>query len=63
MRSIPLLLAINQNKEDLLDIARYSVVESMNNAWYNCGRNHVNPQEPDFVAALVLNMTKYIGNE
>jgi hypothetical protein len=61
MRKTPILLAINQSKKELLDIARLSTILSLGESWNNCRNRNAIPQEPDFVASLVLNMTKYVG--
>jgi hypothetical protein len=62
MRPLPLLIAINQYKSDLLHIARLSVILSMHEAWSNCRSMNTVPQEPDYVASLVSNLTKHLGS-
>lgn len=54
-----LLTVVNRHKGELLDISRLSTILSMHETWNNC---KTQPQEPDYVASLVINLTKHLGN-
>ncbi len=57
-----LLLAVNDEKAGLLDVARTMVLICMHKAWDNCRQRRSKPQEPDFVASLVLKGAKILNN-
>lgn len=57
------LLAVKKVKPYLVVSARYAVLVSMIEAWNNCRVRADDPEEPDFVASLVLNGTKIIDHE
>lgn len=57
------LLTVKSVKPELVVSAQYSILVSMIEAWNNCRIRGNKPEEPDFVASLVLNGTKIIENE
>ncbi|MCK5347458.1 MAG: hypothetical protein KAR20_28805, partial [Candidatus Heimdallarchaeota archaeon] len=57
------LMTVKKVKPNLVVSARYSILVSMIEAWKNCRIRGNVPEEPDFVASLVLNGTQIIENE
>ncbi|MBF0539258.1 MAG: hypothetical protein HQL03_13500 [Nitrospirae bacterium] len=54
-------LLVHKLEPYLLYGVRNAIVESMQRAWADCISNGAPPQEPDFVASLVLNATKTLS--
>ncbi len=54
------LLTAKRVKPQLISVARAMVLISMHKAWDNCRTRNVQPEEPDFVASLVMNGTKIL---
>ena len=50
-------LRANKTRKPLISVARNAILVSMHKAWDNCRRRNVQPEEPDFVASLVMNGT------
>lgn len=54
------LLTVKKVKPQLIRVARTAVLISMRKAWDNCRARNVQPEEPDFVASLVMDGTKIL---
>ena len=56
------LFTVKKIKPFLVYVTRYAVLQSMYEAWNNCRSRGKVPEEPDFVASLVLKSTRIIEN-
>jgi len=50
-------LRAKEAEESLMSVAHNAILVSMHKAWDNCRQRNVQPEEPDFVASLVMNGT------
>lgn len=53
-------LRANKARRPLISVARNAILVSMHKAWDSCRRRNVQPEEPDFVASLVMNGTGFL---
>lgn len=58
-----LLLTVKKIQPELITTARIAVLVSMHTAWENTRNKGLQPQEPDFVASLVMYGTKLLEME
>jgi hypothetical protein len=56
-QTVSFYLQVKKTERQLTFVARTAILVSMHEAWRNCRQRKSQPQEPDFVASLVINGT------